>query len=84
MRANGDKAWFGWPTDPEIEALHDRWLDSEDPAAQKEIAAALQAEAFRTVPYIPIGQFAIPTAYRNNLSGLISSPVLEMWNVEKR
>jgi hypothetical protein len=31
----------------------------------------------------PIGQFAIPTAYRNNLSGLITSPILEMWNVEK-
>jgi peptide/nickel transport system substrate-binding protein len=84
LRANGDKAWFGWPTDPELETLHDRWLDTEDLAAQKEIATALQAEAFRAVPYIPIGQFAIPTAYRNNLSGLITSPVLEMWNVEKK
>jgi len=84
LRANGTKAWFGWPSDPKLEALHDRWLQSEDPVQQKAIAAELQEEAFRTIPYIPLGQFAIPTAYRNNLSGLIASPVLEMWNVEKK
>jgi peptide/nickel transport system substrate-binding protein len=84
LRGNGEKAWFGWPSDPKLEALHDRWLKSDDPAQQKAIAAELQDEAFRTIPYIPLGQFAIPTAYRKNLSGLISSPVLEMWNVEKQ
>ena len=84
LRANGDKAWFGWPSDPALEALHDRWLASEDPAEQKRIAASLQEQAFRTVPYVPVGQFAIPTAYRNNLSGLVPSPVVEMWNVEKK
>jgi len=35
------------------------------------------------VPYIPTGQFIIPTAYRKNLSGIIVAPVVFLWNVDK-
>jgi peptide/nickel transport system substrate-binding protein len=35
LRANGEKAWFGWPTDPKIEALIDAWFKAPDLAAQK-------------------------------------------------
>ncbi len=83
LRANGDKAWFGWPSDPALEALHDKWFDAPDLAAQKKAAAELQIEAFKELPYIPTGQFIIPTAYRNNLKGVIVAPILFLWNVEK-
>src|SRR3984893_13361884 len=26
VRANGEKAWFGWPTDPKIEEMIDAWF----------------------------------------------------------
>jgi peptide/nickel transport system substrate-binding protein len=84
LRANGEKAWFGWPTDEKIEALRNDWLAAPDLAAQKKVAAALQEEAFIDVPYIPTGQFIIPTAFRKNLKGVIVAPVVFLWNVEKQ
>lgn len=84
LRTNGDKAWFGWPTDAAIEALRNQWVLSEDPGEQQEIAADIQREGFQSVPYIPLGQFAIPTAWRDTLTGVLASPVVELWNVEKR
>src|SRR5258707_8173076 len=76
LRANGDKAWFGWPTDPKLEELIDAWFKASDPAAQKKLADDIQAEAYKEVPYGPTGQFVAPTAYRKNLEGLIIAPVV--------
>ena len=84
VRANGDKAWFGWPTDEKIETLRSKWLDAPDLDAQKKVAAEVQEEAFIDVPYVPTGQFVIPTAYRNDLKGVIVAPIVFMWNVEKK
>jgi peptide/nickel transport system substrate-binding protein len=85
IRGNGDKAWFGWPTDYKIEALIDAWFKAPEPAAQKRLAADIQVEAYgNDVPYVPTGQFVIPTAYRRNLEGIIIAPVVFLWNVEKK
>jgi peptide/nickel transport system substrate-binding protein len=85
LRGNGDKAWFGWPTDDKIESLIDAWFKASDPAAQKKLVADIQVEAYgNDVPYIPTGQFVIPTAYRKNLDGIIIAPVVFLWNVEKK
>ena len=75
VRGNGEKAWFGWPTDPKIEALIDDWFKAPDLAAQKKLAADIQVEAYaNNVPYVPTGQFVVPTAYRKNLDGIIVAP----------
>jgi peptide/nickel transport system substrate-binding protein len=85
VRGNDDKAWFGWPTDPKIEALIDEWFKAPDLAAQKKLAADIQVEAYTNeVPYVPTGQFVVPTAYRKNLEGIIVAPVVFLWNVEKK
>src|SRR6059058_5468732 len=84
LRANGDKAWFGWPKDPKLEELIDAWFKAPDIAAQKKLADAVQAEAHKEVPYVPTGQFVVPTAYRKNLDGIIIAPVVFLWNVEKK
>ncbi len=34
MVANGDKAWFGWPTDPEMEKLRDDYAKETDPVKE--------------------------------------------------
>lgn len=82
LRANGDKAWFGWPDDPKLEALRDSWFAAPDTAAQAAICAQMQAEAFQSVPYIPLGQYLQPTAYRANLDGVPSGFAL-FWTVRK-
>jgi peptide/nickel transport system substrate-binding protein len=85
LRTNGAKAWFGWPTDPKLEELISDWFKAPDYDAQKKLAADIQVEAFtQEIPYVPTGQFVIPTAYRKNIYGIISSPVVFMWNVEKK
>ena len=85
LRGSGDKAWFGWPTDDKLEALVDEWFKAPDLAAQKKLAADIQIEAYTNeIPYVPTGQFVIPTAYRKNLEGIIIAPVVFLWNVDKK
>jgi peptide/nickel transport system substrate-binding protein len=84
LRGSGDKAWFGWPTDAKLEELRERWIFADDDATRKQLAAEIQAEAYQSLPIISVGQFAIPTAYRNTVSGIVTAPVVVMWNVEKK
>jgi peptide/nickel transport system substrate-binding protein len=85
LRGNGAKAWFGWPDDPKLEGLIDDWFKAADFAGQKELASAIQVEAYsHEIPYVPTGQFQIPTAYRKNLDGIIIAPVVFLWNVDKK
>jgi peptide/nickel transport system substrate-binding protein len=84
LRASGEKAWFGWPTDAKLEQLREAWFSAGDAAASKKAADAVQARAFEFVPYVPTAQFILPTAYRSNLSGVIIAPMTLLWNVEKR
>ena len=60
LPANGDKAWFGWPKDDEIDALRKAWLNklnTSDSEVRQEIAAEIQERAFEAVPCIPTGQY---------------------------
>ena len=70
LRANGKGAWFGWPDDPKIEALRTAWFNAPDLDAQKKIGIDIQAEAFETVPYYPLGVAQLPTAFRNDIAGV--------------
>jgi peptide/nickel transport system substrate-binding protein len=83
LRANGDKAWFGWPTDPELESLRARWLVAPTQEEQRTIAVQIQKRAYEVVPYVPLGRYTNYTALRRNLKGMIISPMLLMYNVEK-
>ncbi len=82
LRTNGEAAWFGWPTDAKIEQLRDEWFTAPDVAAQQRICADIQREAFVDVPYIPMGQYLQPTAYRSNLEGVLPGFAL-FWNVRR-
>ena len=82
LRANGASAWFGWPEDRDIESLRDQWFAAPDLDSQKRIAVALQTRAFETVPYVPLGQYFQPTAYRTSLRDMTGS-FATFWNVRK-
>ncbi|HZT88221.1 MAG TPA: ABC transporter substrate-binding protein [Stellaceae bacterium] len=83
LKMNGDKAWFGWPSDDKLEALRAQWLKAVSLDDRKKIAAEIQERAFEVVPYLPTGQWAPKTAYRKNVKGVIEAPAFLMWNVEK-
>ncbi|GIT19697.1 MAG: hypothetical protein CM1200mP39_25030 [Dehalococcoidia bacterium] len=52
-----EKAWFGWPTDAEVEALRQDFARETDSAKQKALADKVQARAMDVVTYVPIGQY---------------------------
>ncbi len=84
IRGTGEKAWFGWPTDSKIEELREAWFNASDAASSKKAASAVQQRAFEFVPFIPTGQFILPTAFRSNISGVIIAPIAFLWNIEKK
>ncbi len=81
--AAGDKGWFGWPTDPEMERLRDAFARETDPVKQKELAEKVQLRALETAQYGWIGQWYGPGAHRSNIKGWLKAPVPVFWNIEK-
>jgi peptide/nickel transport system substrate-binding protein len=80
MRGTGEKAWFGWPTDPELERLRDAWFAAPGLADQQQVARELQSRVFQTVPFIPLGQYFQPTAYRKTVHGVLDG-FATFWNI---
>ena len=78
-----EKAWFGWPTDTEIEGLRQAFARETNPAKQKQLASQIQQKAMDTVTYIPIGQYLQFNAIRGNVTGFLPSPVTFFWNLAK-
>jgi peptide/nickel transport system substrate-binding protein len=83
LRGNGKDAWFGWPSDEKLETMRTAWMDSTDDAERKKLDIEIQARAFETVPFIPLGQYLPPAAWRSNLSGVLKGAVPVFWNVSK-
>jgi peptide/nickel transport system substrate-binding protein len=82
LRGNGTGGWFGWPTAPKLEDLRDQWLAAGDLPEQKRIAAAIQAQAFADVPFLPLGQFFQPTTRQRSLEGMLQGMPL-FWNLRR-
>ncbi len=83
IRGNGSGAWFGWPTDEKMEALRDTWFDAPDLTAQQKVCTDMQTWAFEQVPFIPIGQWFYPTAFRNTITDIVRAPSILHWNLKK-
>ena len=67
LRADGLEAWFGWPTDPAMEALRDAWFEAADLAAQQTTCRQMQELFWQDPSYMPLGLFQHPTAFRSEL-----------------
>ena len=82
LRGIGKKGMMGWPSAPKIEALRRQWIAAPDLAAQQKLAVALQKQALHDVPYVPLGQYFAPTAYRKDLVGMLDGFVI-FWNLHR-
>lgn len=76
LRANGRQAWFGWPTSPALEALRDEWLEAGPLPAQQAIARRIQAQFWQDLPFIPLGQYFIDSAWRRSITGVLKGMAL--------
>jgi peptide/nickel transport system substrate-binding protein len=68
IRGNGGSAWFGWPTNPKMEALRDAWFDAPDLATQQKLCREMQALFWQDPPYVPLGMYDLPNAFHTYLS----------------
>jgi peptide/nickel transport system substrate-binding protein len=83
LRTNGIAGLYGWPDDPRIEALRDRWLGTVDTGVERQLAEQIQTFAFETVPYVPLFRLFRPSGVAKSLKGILRSPAVSFWNVEK-
>ncbi len=80
-----EKAWFGWPCDAKIEEMRTAFARETDPEKQKQIAIDIQKRNYaEVVTHGNFGTWFNPVAYRDNVTGMIKSPVQFFWNMEKK
>jgi peptide/nickel transport system substrate-binding protein len=81
-RGIGRAGTFGWPESAKLEALRDQFLDSQALDDQKRITRDLQLQAFQDVPYVPLGAYSQPFAYRRSITGMLNSFPM-FYNIKK-
>ena len=79
----GGKGWFGWACDPQLESLRDSWAVEPDETKRKALYEKVQLRAAEIVPYVPLGQFLSPIAYRSQVKNLVDAPVTVFWGLSK-
>lgn len=84
MTGNGEKGWFGWPTNPKIESLKQEFLVSMDEAKRKELAYQIQEEALGSGMLAPVGEIKPLLAVRKGVTGIVPAPVNIWWNIDKK
>ena len=47
------------------------------------LAPGQQALAFENLPFFPVGQWFIPTAHRDNLTGFVKAGFMLFWGVKR-
>ena len=83
LRGNGGAGVWGWVDDPTLERQREAWFGAETEAEQKRIAEDMQKRAMETVPFIPVGQFNLPSAWRRSLQDVAVSPVPFFWGIRR-
>ncbi len=83
VRANGDKAFFGWPNVPEVEQEVTNWFDAKTLDDEKTVMKRLNKAALDNVVYAPVGFFKSYQAWRKNVTGVTKGPLPFFWNVAK-
>jgi peptide/nickel transport system substrate-binding protein len=73
----------GVKPNPKMEALKAEWFDAQDLPAQKQVTDRMQLLGFEEPPFIPLGQYFVPYAYRTGLTGFVRAPITAMWNVRR-
>jgi peptide/nickel transport system substrate-binding protein len=83
IRANGDKAWFGWPNSPDVEKEVTAWFEAKNLDEEKAAVGRLNKAALENVVYAPTGFFLSYTAWRKNIAGVTKGPLPFFWGVSK-
>ncbi len=83
IRANGDKAMFGWPNIPEVEAKVQAWYGAKTFDQERTIVQQLNKTALDHAVYAPLGVYLRYYAWRKNVTGITRAPMPLFWGVSK-
>jgi len=83
IRANGDRAFFGWPDIPQVEAEIAAWYEAVTFEEEKVVARRLNKAALDAAVYAPLGVFLQHQAWHRNITGVPQGPLPFMWGVRK-
>jgi peptide/nickel transport system substrate-binding protein len=83
LDAGGDKAWFGWPNSPDVQARIADWYEADTVAAERQAIGVVNTAAMRDVVYGPTGFFLGYQAWRKNVTGVVKAPYPLFWGVQK-
>ena len=83
LQAIGRKGWLGWYDNPEMTKLREQWFAAADVPAQQAVCQHIQLEAFANPPFIPLGQWKQPWAYRTSLKSFVRCGNILFWGVER-
>jgi peptide/nickel transport system substrate-binding protein len=83
IRANADKAWFGWPNSPEVETEITSWFEAKNFDEERAAINRVNKSALDFVVYAPTGFFLSYQAWRKNVSGITKGPLPFFWGVGK-
>lgn len=78
------KNYAGWPCDEALEKTRLEFITADTPEKQQAVIDRVQEHFYRVLPYIILGQFMAPVAYRDSLEGVLEAPRLVLWNIEKK
>jgi peptide/nickel transport system substrate-binding protein len=57
-------------------------MNAPDDATRKQIAREIQLQAWQDVPFIPLGQYFLPTVFRTTITGVLPG-YTKFWNLKK-
>jgi peptide/nickel transport system substrate-binding protein len=83
LRATGENGFFGWPTNPQLEAEIAAWFDAKTLDEEKTIARRINKAALDHVVFAPLGFFLQHQAWRKNVTGIVKGPMPFFWGVSK-
>jgi peptide/nickel transport system substrate-binding protein len=72
------------PCDEKLEAFKTQFFAASSAEARRAAMDALQTRFYELMPYVVVGQFLAPKAWRDTIGGIVNASEFVFWNVEKR
>lgn len=82
-RGLGEKGWWGWYKDDQMEQIVADWLSAGSEEEADTLFDMANARAIDQVPTVPLGQSFQDGAVRSDLTGLLQGSVSMFWNVDR-
>lgn len=85
LTGNGEKGWFGWPTDNQLEQLKAEFLFASGAEERVKLAEKIQLRVYESGIFAPLGEAKALVAYdKRRISGVLPAQVNVFWNIRKQ